>query len=91
MTNGILDIQTLHGGCPVLVGSKWITNKWIRWKHQQFKFPCPRFGGSRVPSLSNNMCDKPYDNFRCDMKHEILYDNQLYYHQFLKKFTPDFK
>ena len=37
------------------------------------------------------MCDNPHDNFRCDMKHEILYDNQLYYHQFLKKFTPDFK
>ena len=25
-----VDYLTFHGGCPVLVGSKWITNKWIR-------------------------------------------------------------
>ena len=28
-TNGLLNPQTLHGGCPVVVGSKWITNKWV--------------------------------------------------------------
>jgi prolyl 4-hydroxylase len=28
--NGNLDRDTFHGGCPVLKGSKWITNKWIR-------------------------------------------------------------
>ena len=30
-TNGLLNPETLHGGCPVVVGSKWITNKWVRW------------------------------------------------------------
>ena len=31
---------TYHGGCPVLVGSKWITNKWIYYNNQFSKFPC---------------------------------------------------
>ena len=31
---------TYHGGCPVLVGSKWITNKWIYSHDQAFQFPC---------------------------------------------------
>ena len=31
---------TYHGGCPVLVGSKWITNKWIYSHDQAFRFPC---------------------------------------------------
>jgi prolyl 4-hydroxylase len=26
---GEINRLTAHGGCPVLVGSKWITNKWI--------------------------------------------------------------
>ena len=33
-TNGWPDQLTIHGGCPVLVGSKWITNKWVRWHAQ---------------------------------------------------------
>ena len=28
-TSGLVDRLTHHGGCPVLVGSKWITNKWV--------------------------------------------------------------
>ena len=26
------DIMTLHGGCPVLAGDKWIANKYIRMR-----------------------------------------------------------
>ena len=26
--NGGYDVMTKHGGCPVVIGSKWITNKW---------------------------------------------------------------
>ncbi len=26
---GVADSLTLHGGCPVLEGSKWVANKWI--------------------------------------------------------------
>ena len=22
--------DTLHGGCPVFAGSKWVANKWVR-------------------------------------------------------------
>ncbi|XP_067617139.1 prolyl 4-hydroxylase subunit alpha-1-like isoform X2 [Eurosta solidaginis] len=34
------DYKTLHSGCPVLVGSKWVTNKWIRERNQIFRLPC---------------------------------------------------
>jgi prolyl 4-hydroxylase len=27
--DGSGDPMTLHGGCPVLAGSKWVANKWI--------------------------------------------------------------
>jgi prolyl 4-hydroxylase len=34
---GDINRLTAHGGCPVLVGSKWITNKWVggfdQWKY----------------------------------------------------------
>jgi prolyl 4-hydroxylase len=29
-TNGQLDPKTLHGGCPVTKGEKWIVTKWMR-------------------------------------------------------------
>lgn len=38
--SGTNDKLSLHGGCPVLVGSKWITNKWIRFYDQGLKFKC---------------------------------------------------
>ena len=38
---GGYDTHVKHGGCPVMIGSKWITNKWIRVNAQMFKRPCP--------------------------------------------------
>ena len=38
--NGEREYSTIHGGCPVLVGSKWITNKWIRYNENMFHHPC---------------------------------------------------
>ena len=38
---GGYDSMTRHGGCPVMVGSKWITNKWVRANAQMFRRPCP--------------------------------------------------
>ncbi|XP_053384823.1 prolyl 4-hydroxylase subunit alpha-1-like isoform X2 [Mercenaria mercenaria] len=35
---GIYD--TRHAACPVLVGSKWVTNKWIHERGQEFHRPC---------------------------------------------------
>ncbi|XP_073817096.1 prolyl 4-hydroxylase subunit alpha-1-like [Musca autumnalis] len=34
------DWRTLHAACPVIVGSKWVCNKWIRSKAQIFRKPC---------------------------------------------------
>jgi hypothetical protein len=67
-TNGWTDRLTVHGGCPVLVGSKWITNKWVRWGAQRLKLPCRRAawrgtsgsqGFERQPLLTNTMCLEP--------------------------------
>ena len=30
----------LHGGCPVVVGSKWVGNKWIREYANTFHNKC---------------------------------------------------
>ena len=30
----------LHGGCPVLLGSKWVANKWVREAANIFNRRC---------------------------------------------------
>ncbi|XP_051902808.1 prolyl 4-hydroxylase subunit alpha-2 isoform X2 [Hippocampus zosterae] len=34
------DYRTRHAACPVLVGSKWVSNKWIHERGQEFLRPC---------------------------------------------------
>ncbi|XP_055356153.1 LOW QUALITY PROTEIN: prolyl 4-hydroxylase subunit alpha-1-like [Paramacrobiotus metropolitanus] len=34
------DVRTLHAGCPVLSGNKWVSNKWIREIGQHDRRPC---------------------------------------------------
>ena len=41
-TSGMVDKLTHHGGCPVLVGSKWITNKWVGYLEQFRKWKCSK-------------------------------------------------
>ncbi|ALC47609.1 PH4alphaPV, partial [Drosophila busckii] len=36
------DPQTQHAACPVIVGSKWATTKWIRERQQLFTRPCEK-------------------------------------------------
>ncbi|NWH88553.1 P4HA3 hydroxylase, partial [Aegithalos caudatus] len=38
--NGKGDGDTLHAGCPVLAGDKWVANKWIHEHGQEFRRPC---------------------------------------------------
>ncbi|XP_057191047.1 prolyl 4-hydroxylase subunit alpha-1-like isoform X2 [Triplophysa rosa] len=38
--NGTIDPKTQHEGCPVLLGNKWVANKWIRTFGQEFRRPC---------------------------------------------------
>ena len=90
-TNGLLNPETLHGGCPVVVGSKWITNKWVGWKHQQLKMPCTRErkGWDKHPPLDNTMCSGDTGRQRCSLDNNVLYQSQDYYAH-LKQFSPDF-
>lgn len=34
------DLLTRHAACPVLVGSKWVSNKWFHEIGQEFRHPC---------------------------------------------------
>lgn len=38
--NGEGIYNTRHAACPVLVGSKWVSNKWIHERGQEFRRPC---------------------------------------------------
>jgi prolyl 4-hydroxylase len=38
--NGTMDPLSLHAACPVLIGEKWVANKWIREYGQEFNRPC---------------------------------------------------
>ena len=39
-SDGYRDQTTIHGGCPVFKGSKWILNKWMYFFDNFKKFPC---------------------------------------------------
>lgn len=55
--NGYQDKLMAHGGCPVIKGSKWITNKWLRWYPQSLNFPCTlELEPTRLEPLTNNIC-----------------------------------
>ena len=34
------DLLTRHAACPVLKGIKWVSNKWIHERGQEFRRPC---------------------------------------------------
>ncbi|KAM9325609.1 prolyl 4-hydroxylase subunit alpha-1 isoform 3-T3 [Gastrophryne carolinensis] len=34
------DYSTRHAACPVLVGNKWVSNKWFHERGQEFRRPC---------------------------------------------------
>ncbi|CAB3409489.1 unnamed protein product [Caenorhabditis bovis] len=34
------DLRTRHAACPVLLGVKWVANKWIHERGQEFTRPC---------------------------------------------------
>ncbi|KAL7983138.1 hypothetical protein Chor_010480 [Crotalus horridus] len=38
--NGQGDEDTLHAGCPVLAGDKWVANKWFHEHGQEFHRQC---------------------------------------------------
>ncbi|CAM4588641.1 unnamed protein product [Leuciscus chuanchicus] len=38
--HGRVDWDTQHAGCPVLVGNKWVANKWFHEFGQEFRRPC---------------------------------------------------
>lgn len=40
LKNGDGDELTRHAACPVLLGTKWVSNKWIHEYGQEFRRPC---------------------------------------------------
>ncbi len=45
-----MDSRVNHLGCPVLVGNKWIANKWVKWISQYQEYPC--YEPEEVPHFS---------------------------------------
>ncbi|CAG7821544.1 unnamed protein product [Allacma fusca] len=43
------DLSTRHAGCPVLLGSKWVSNKWIHERGQEFIRPCKVLPSEQSP------------------------------------------
>ena len=41
----------------LITGSKWITNKWIRWYPQVLNFPCDAEGVASNAPLSNKLTE----------------------------------
>lgn len=41
LPDGTPDNRTLHAACPVLLGQKWVTNRWFHDYGQVFTRPCP--------------------------------------------------
>ncbi|KAK9505080.1 hypothetical protein O3M35_009222 [Rhynocoris fuscipes] len=39
-SDGEGDKKTWHAACPVLAGSKWVSNKWLHERGQEFRRPC---------------------------------------------------
>ena len=52
--SGGYDILTKHGGCPVMVGNKWILNKWVRAYPQMFRRPCPTYSNDEMAEFKAN-------------------------------------
>ncbi|KAI0983485.1 hypothetical protein GJ496_010087 [Pomphorhynchus laevis] len=40
--SGFGDYSTIHASCPVLMGSKWVANKWIHEAGQEIHRPCSK-------------------------------------------------
>ena len=40
LRSGEGDLRTRHAACPVLLGVKWVSNKWIHEVGQEFRRPC---------------------------------------------------
>ncbi|EDX15026.1 prolyl 4-hydroxylase subunit alpha-1 isoform X1 [Drosophila simulans] len=51
-TNGNDHMGSLHTGCPVIVGSKWVMSKWINDMGQEFTRPCIDSSSSSKEVLS---------------------------------------
>jgi len=52
--NGGYDQLVKHGACPVMIGSKWITNKWVRSHSQMYRRPCPKYSNRQIREFREN-------------------------------------
>ncbi|EDW84468.1 uncharacterized protein Dwil_GK14141 [Drosophila willistoni] len=46
--SGVGDLRTLHGACPIIAGSKWVQNRWIREFIQADRRPCELWDDSQI-------------------------------------------
>ncbi|KAH8308007.1 hypothetical protein KR059_004268, partial [Drosophila kikkawai] len=46
--SGVGDVRTQHGACPIITGSKWVQNRWLREAFQSENRPCELWDDSLV-------------------------------------------
>ncbi|KAH8232436.1 hypothetical protein KR032_006571, partial [Drosophila birchii] len=46
--SGVGDMRTQHGACPIIAGSKWVQNRWIRELGQSDRRPCELWDDSLI-------------------------------------------
>ncbi|XP_034484385.1 prolyl 4-hydroxylase subunit alpha-2 [Drosophila innubila] len=61
--SGVGDVRVQHGACPIIVGSKWVLNRWIREFVQSDRRPCELWDDSLITmnqllELSKKLEDK---------------------------------
>jgi len=77
LEDGSVDRRTLHAGCPVLAGNKWVCNKWFHESGQVFHRPCglkPNHDGYDKEEIDN---EDEVDNENEDNKEEADENNAL--------------
>jgi len=55
LPSGNGDFRTRHAACPVLYGQKWVSNKWILERGQEFRRPC---------ALNNEFISEKFNAFK---------------------------
>ncbi|KAH8381549.1 hypothetical protein KR093_007813, partial [Drosophila rubida] len=46
--SGVGDVRVMHGACPIIAGSKWVLNRWIREFHQSDRRPCNLWDDAQI-------------------------------------------
>ena len=68
--DGSGDEGTKHAGCPVLVGQKWVANKWIHERGNEFRRMCGLTPGEQTKFHINGWVEQRWSKVITN-KHDV--------------------